>query len=156
MKLEPGIAAPSFELFDTEKQRVSLESYKGRKLVILFFPLAFTSTCTKELCSVRDNLSFYNNSDAEVIGVSVDSLYTLAKYKEEQALNFTLLSDFNKEVSAAYDTLYPLFGFDMRGVSKRSAFVIDREGVIRYSEVLEDASQVPDFDKISETLSSIA
>ena len=156
MKLEPGIAAPSFELFDTEKQRVSLESYKGRKLVILFFPLAFTSTCTKELCSVRDNLSFYNNSDAEVIGVSVDSLYTLAKYKEEQALNFTLLSDFNKEVSAAYDTLYPLFGFDMRGVSKRSAFVIDREGVIRYSEVLEDASQVPDFDKISATLSSIA
>jgi peroxiredoxin len=156
MKLEPGIAAPAFELFDTEKKRVSLESYKGRKLVMLFFPLAFTGTCTKELCSVRDNLSFYNNSDAEVVGISVDSLYTLAKFKEEQALNFTLLSDFNKEVSAAYDTLYPLFGFDMRGVSKRSAFVIDREGVIRYSEVLEDASQVPDFARISETLSSIA
>ena len=156
MKLEPGIAAPAFELFNTEKQRVSLESFKGRKLVMLFFPLAFTSTCTKELCSVRDNLSFYNNSDAEVVGISVDSLYTLAKFKEEQALNFTLLSDFNKEASAAYDTLYPLFGFDMRGVSKRSAFVIDREGVIRYSEVLEDASEVPDFAKISETLSSIA
>jgi peroxiredoxin len=156
MKLEPGIAAPAFELFNTEKQRVSLESYRGRKLVMLFFPLAFTSTCTTELCSVRDNLIFYNNADAEVVGISVDSLYTLAKYKEEQSLNFPLLSDFNKEVSAAYDTLYPLFGFDMRGVSKRSAFVIDREGIIRYSEVLEDASQVPDFDRIAQTLSAIA
>lgn len=154
--METGTPAPHFSLYDSDKQKVSLEDFKGRKLLILFFPLAFTSTCTKELCSVRDNIGFYNNMDADVVGISVDSLHTLAKFKEEQHLNFRLLSDFNKEASTAYDSIYQSFGFDMRGVSKRSAFVIDREGVIRYSEVLEDAGQVPDFEKISELLSSIA
>ncbi len=116
--------------------------------------LAFTGTCTKELCSVRDNISQYNNSNAEVIGISVDSIYTLAKYKEEQQLNFTLLSDFNKEASTAYGSLYPTFGFDMQGVSKRSAFVIDKDGVVQYAEVLENASEIPNFEAIQKALSA--
>ena len=118
----------------------------------MFFPLAFTGTCTKELCGVRDNISQYNNSNAEVIGISVDSLYTLAKYKEEQHLNFQLLSDFNKEVSTAYGSLYTTFGFGMQGVGKRSAFVIDKEGVVKYVEVLENVSEIPDFEAIRKTL----
>jgi peroxiredoxin len=89
--------------------------------------LAFTSTCTAELCSIRDNISFYNKVNATVFGISVDSLHTLAKFKSEQNLNFSLLSDFNKEVSSLYDSLYETFGYNMKGVSKRSAFVIDKK-----------------------------
>ena len=152
MKIETGLKAPEFSLYNSEKTKVSLSDYKGKNVLLLFFPLAFTSTCTKELCDIRDNISLYNNSNAQVLGVSVDSLYTLAKYKEEQHLNFPLLSDFNKEVSIAYGSLYQTFGYDMQGVSKRSAFVIDKEGVVRYAEVLEKANQIPDFEAIQETL----
>ena len=153
MKIETGSIAPEFILYNSEKNKVSLSDYKGKHVLLLFFPLAFTGTCTKELCGVRDNISQYNNSNAEVLAISVDSLYTLAKYKEEQHLNFQLLSDFNKEVSEMYGSLYPLFGFEMRGVSKRSSFVIDKEGVVRYAEVLENASEIPNFEAIQKILS---
>ena len=155
MKLGVGEKAPGFTLYDTEKKKVSLSGLEGRNVLLLFFPLAFTSTCTRELCAVRDNISFYNDVDATVIGISVDSLHTLAKYKAEQQLNFILLSDFNKEVSTAYDSIYETFGYNMKGVSKRSAFVIDKAGIIRYAEVLENASEVPDFSAISETLKNL-
>ncbi len=153
MKIETGSKAPEFSLYNSEKTKVSLVDYKGKNVLLLFFPLAFTGTCTKELCGVRDNISQYNNSNAEVLAISVDSLYTLAKYKEDQHLNFQLLSDFNKDVSEMYDSLYPLFGFDMKGVSKRSAFVIDKKGIIRYAEVLDNASGIPDFEAIKKALS---
>jgi len=90
-----------------------------------------------------------------VLGISVDSLHTLAKYKEEQKLNFTLLSDFNKEVSTAYGSIYEMFGYNMKGVSKRSAFVVDKKGIIRYTEVLENASEIPDFNAIHQILVDI-
>jgi glutaredoxin-dependent peroxiredoxin len=153
MKIETGSKAPEFTLYDSEKNKISLTDYRGKNVLLLFFPLAFTSTCTKELCGVRDNIGQYNNSNAQVFGISVDSLYTLAKYKEEQHLNFPLLSDFNKDVSAAYGSLYPTFGYNMKGVSKRSAFVIDKDGVVRYAEVVENASEIPDFAAIQKTLS---
>ncbi len=129
MKIEVGSIAPEFSLYDSEKNKVNLSDFKGKNVLILFFPLAFTSTCTKELCGVRDNISQYNNSNTQVLGISVDSLYTLSKYKAEQNLNFPLLSDFNKDISKAYGSLYQTFGFGMQGVSKRSAFVVDRDGV---------------------------
>jgi peroxiredoxin len=153
MNIETGSKAPMFSLYTSEKNKVSLNDYRGKNVLLLFFPLAFTTTCTKELCSVRDNINQYNNSNVQVLGISVDSLYTLAKYKEEQHLNFPLLSDFNKEVSAAYGSLYPNFAFGMQKVSKRSAFVIDKEGIIRYVEILENASEIPDFEAIQKTLS---
>ena len=156
MSIKPGQQAPSFTLYDSAKNKVSLENYRGKKVVLLFFPLAFTSTCTRELCEVRDNIALYNNTDAVVLGISVDSLYTLAKFKEEQHLNFPLLSDFNKEASAAYGSLYEVFGYAMKGVSKRSAFVIDRVGIVKYAEVLENASEVPDFRAIKSALSAIS
>jgi Peroxiredoxin len=153
MKIEIGSKAPEFSLYNSEKKKVSLSDYKGKNVLLLFFPLAFTGTCTKELCGVRDNISQYNNSNAEVLAISVDSLHTLAKYKQEQQLNFQLLSDFNKEVSEMYGSIYPLFGFDMKGVSKRSAFVIDKEGIVRYAEVLENAFEIPNFEAVQKTLS---
>jgi peroxiredoxin len=152
MKIAEGSAAPEFSLFNSEKSKMSLNDFKGKNVLILFFPLAFTGTCTTELCNIRDNISVYSNSNAQVLGISVDSIFSLAKFKEEQHLNFPLLSDFNKEVSAEYGSLYENFGFDMRGVSKRSAFVIDKEGIVRYAEVLENASEVPDFTAIQKTL----
>ena len=150
--IKPGQQAPDFSLYDSDKQKVNLSDLRGRNVLLLFFPQAFTGTCTKELCSTRDNIGLYNETNARVLGVSVDSIFTLARYKEDQHLNFSLLSDFNKEISAAYGTLYDTFAFDMKGVSKRSAFVIDKNGVVRYAEVLEKASDLPDFDAIQKTL----
>lgn len=152
MKIEVGSTAPDFTLYDSEKNKITLSDCKGKNVLLLFFSLAFTSTCTKELCNIRDNISVYNNSNAQVFGISVDSIFTLAKFKEEQHLNFPLLSDFNKDVSAAYSSLYETFGFDMKGVSKRSAFVINKEGVVKYFEVLENASEVPNFVEIQKVL----
>jgi glutaredoxin-dependent peroxiredoxin len=155
MNIEIGTAAPNFTLYDSDKNKVSLAEQKGKNIVLLFFPQAFTGVCTKELCSIRDNIAQYNNTNAVVYGISVDSVFTLAKFKEEQGYNFALLSDFNKEVSASYRALYDNFVFDMKGVSKRSAFVIDKQGVIQYTEVLEDAGQVPNFEAIQQTLATL-
>jgi len=155
MAIEKGQIAPDFNLYDTEKQQVRLSEQKGKNVVLLFFPLAFTSVCTKELCSIRDNYNIYDSLNATVYGISVDSLQTLNIFKKDQNLNFTLLSDFNKEASKAFDCLYETFAFDMKGVSKRSAFVIDKEGVVQYAEVLENAGEVPDFDAIQATLKEV-
>ena len=156
MKIEIGQPAPDFTLYDSEKNQLTLSSLRGNNVLLLFFPLAFTSTCTVEQCGVRDNISFYDKANAKVLGISVDSLHTLAKYKSEQQLNFTLLSDFNKEVSSMYDTIYEKFGYNMRGVSKRSAFVVDKDGIVRYAEILENAGLVPDFSKIMALLEELA
>jgi peroxiredoxin len=152
MSIQIGQPAPDFTLYASDKSKVSLHDYRGRNVLLLFFPAAFTSTCTRELCQTRDNIAYYEGVNAQVFGISVDSLYSLAKYKEEQRLNFPLLSDFNKEVSRAYGSLYDIFNFDMRGVSKRSAFVIDGQGVLRYAEVLENAGELPDLEAIRRSL----
>lgn len=155
MKIETGKPAPDFTLYDSNKKQVSLSEQKGHNVLLLFFPLAFTSTCTKELCSVRDNISWYNNVNAKVFGISVDALHTLTQYKKDQQLNFTLLSDFNKDVSRLYNSIYEMFGYNMKGVSKRSAFVIDKLGIVRYAEVLENAGELPNFNAIQNVLAQI-
>ena len=155
MSATVGAKAPAFTLTDTEKKKVSLEDFKGQNLVILFFPMAFTSVCTAELCSVRDNLSVYNGLNTAVVGISVDSPFTLGKFKAEQQLNFPLLSDFNKEASQAYGAFYETFVLDLKGVSKRAAFVADKEGTLRYAEVLESAGDQPNFEAIKQTLSTL-
>ena len=150
--IQVGQQAPDFTLYDSDKQKVSLSDYKGKNVLLLFYPQAFTGTCTKELCSTRDNIALYNQANAQVFGISVDSIFTLAKFKEEQHLNFPLLSDFNKTTSTAYGSLYENFAFDMHGVSKRSAFIVDKQGIVRYAEVLETATDLPDFSAIQKTL----
>lgn len=155
MSATVGTKAPAFTLTDTEKKKVSLEDFKGQNLVILFFPMAFTSVCTAELCSVRDNLSVYNGLNTAVVGISVDSPFTLGKFKADQQLNFPLLSDFNKEASQAYGAFYETFVLDLKGVSKRAAFVADKEGTLRYAEVLESAGDQPNFEAIKQTLNTL-
>lgn len=153
MALPKGTQAPDFTLYDSEKKQVSLHDFAGKNVLILFFPLAFSSVCTKELCSIRDDISNYGNLNAQVLGISVDSLYSLDKFRKEQQLNFPLLSDFNKEVSKVYDVLYDVFpAFEMRGVSKRAAFVINNDGVIVYSEARDIPSELPDFESIKAAL----
>lgn len=157
MAIEKGQSAPSFTLFDSDKNKVSLEDLKGKNVVLLFFPLAFTSVCTAELCSVRDNMAAYNNANAQVLGISVDSLFTLGKFKTEQQLNFPLLSDFNKTASKDYGVLYDVFpAFEMQGVSKRAAFVIDGKGTVQYAEICPTPGDQPSFEKIRETLGSLS
>lgn len=155
MSLEINKPAPDFKLFDSEKKEVALSDHKGKNVLLLFFPLAFTGTCTKELCGVRDNIAMYNGLNAVVLGISIDSLFVLGKYKEEQKLNFDLLSDFNKTVSMAYGCLYADFIFGMKGVSKRSAFVIDKSGLVQYAEILEKATDLPNFDAIKMCLEKL-
>lgn len=155
MSISVGAKAPNFKLYSSDKKEVSLEEYKGKNVVLLFFPLAFTGVCTKELCTMRDDIAQYEKLNAEILAVSVDSLFTLDKFKAEQSLNFSLLSDFNKQTSKDYGSLYEDFVLGMKGVSKRSAFVIDKEGIVQYAEVLDSAGDLPNFEAVKKTLASL-
>ena len=157
MQILEGQKVPGFSLYDSTKTKINITDFEGKSnVLLLFFPLAFTSVCTKELCSIRDDIGRYENNDVQVLGISVDSVYTLAKFKEEQHLNYPLLSDFNKEVSSLFGILYSSFtDMDMKNVSKRSAFLIDKQGIIQYSEVLEKAWELPDFKAINDKIANL-
>jgi peroxiredoxin len=150
MSIAVGQAAPQFKLTSSELKEVSLSDFKGKKVVLHFFPLAFTGVCTTQLCTMRDSFGYYDGLNAQILGISVDSPFTLAKFKEENSYQFPLLSDFNKEASAAYGALYEEFAFGMKGVSQRAAFVIDEDQNVIYAEVLENAGDLPNFEAIAE------
>jgi peroxiredoxin len=155
MALQKGDTAPHIKLYSEAKEKVEINFPANENYLLLFFPLAFSPVCTDEMCFIRDEIELYDEWNAEVYGISVDSPYALAKFKEEKELPFTLLSDFNREVSRAYDALYEVFAMDLRGVSKRAAFVINKAGRIHYAEVLEDAGQVPNFTAIKNILKKL-
>ncbi|MCZ6672134.1 MAG: redoxin domain-containing protein [Verrucomicrobia bacterium] len=155
MALEVGTKAPDFTLKSKNADGLAditlSDNFGNGKTVLLFFPLAFTSVCSDELCSVRDSLQDYNDLGATIYAISVDSPFTQEVFAQQNNLNFTLLSDFNKEVSSAYDVLFEdLIG--LKGVSKRSAFVIDQDGVIQFSSSSDDPAVIPDFDAIKAAL----
>lgn len=152
MTLKPGDKAPEFTLYNTEKKEVKLSDLKGQTVVIHFFPAAFTGTCTTQLCTLRDDHSFYNNLNCAVFGISCDMPFTQAKFKAEQNLNFDLLSDFNREVNKAYGAQYDTWILGLKGNSKRAAFIIDGNGIIQYAEVLESAGDLPNFAAMKEVL----
>ncbi len=147
-----GQQAPDFTLYSSELKEVSLADYAGKKVVIHFFPMAFTGVCTTQLCTMRDTFGYYDELGAEIVAISVDSPFTLAKFKEENNYPFPLLSDFNKETSQSYGAYYDEFVFNLKGVSKRAAFVLDENHKIVYAEVLESAGDLPDFNAIRESL----
>ncbi|KUO59142.1 peroxiredoxin [bacterium BRH_c32] len=159
MALTVGSKAPNFTLMNHNLESVSLSDFEGKKnVVVLFFPLVGTSVCEKELCSTRDGMKDYENLDAQVLALSVDSPFAQKLWVDKHKFNFPLLSDFNKEISKAYEAFYDVFvpgKFDYVGVSKRSAFVVDKAGVIQYAEVLENAGDEPNYAKIKETLHSL-
>jgi len=139
MALAIGQKAPNFTLFSSDLKEVSLSDYAGKKVVIHFFPMAFTGVCTTQLCTMRDSFGYYEGLGAEVLGISVDSPFTLAKFKEDNTYQFP---------SQAYGAYYDEFVFNLKGVSKRAAFVVNENQEIIYAEVLESAGDLPDFNAI--------
>lgn len=156
MSVQSGQDAPDFTLKNTDMQEVTLSSLRGQKnVVLLFVPFAFTGVCTTELCAVRDSLNNYASLNAEVFAISVDSPFAQKQWKEKEHLNFTLLSDFNREACKTYGAYYDnLLG--LQGVAKRAAFVIDKTGQVRYAEILDNARNLPNFDSIRETLQGLS
>jgi peroxiredoxin len=152
MSVQTGQPAPQFTLISSDKKEVSLSDFKGKKVVLHFFPMAFTGVCTTQLCTMRDNFGYYDGLDAQVLAISVDSPFTLAKFKEENNYQFPLLSDFNKTVSPAYGAWYEEFVLGLKGVSKRAAFVIDEQQRVIYAQVLDVAADLPDFKAIAEAV----
>jgi peroxiredoxin len=155
MALQVGQPAPDFSLYDSEKNKVTLSEQRGKNVLLMFFPQAFTGFCTKQICTARDNMSQYESANAVVFGISVDSVNSLAKFKELEQVNYSLLSDFNKETSRAYGCIYENWVLDMKGVSKRAAFIIDANGILQYAEVLESPADQPNFEKIQEVLQGL-
>jgi len=154
MGISKGDAVKNFTLQNSNGEQESLTDLtKNGKAVLLFFPLAFSSTCTEELCVTRDNMKLFNSLNATVAAISVDSFFVLKEFKKANNLNFTLLSDFNREVSKQFDIIYDDF-YGLKGVPKRAAFVIDENQNVEYAEVLEDASNLPDFKAIQKVLSN--
>jgi peroxiredoxin len=153
--MEVGQKAPDINLYNSEKHKISLGEYQGKNVVVLFYPLAFSGVCTKELCEMRDNISVYAGLNADIFAISVDSVYVLAKFKEDQKLPFVLLSDFNRDASKAYDVLYENFSYDMKNVSKRAAFVVDGNGIIQYAEVCGSPADLPNFSAVQEVLENL-
>ena len=154
MAVHPGDPAPDFTLKNTDLEEVTLSSLRGRNVVVLFVPLAFTGVCTQEFCEVSRGISAYSALDAEVLGISVDSPFAQKAWAEQEGITIPLLSDFNKEVCGAYGARYEdLLG--MVGVAKRSAFVIDKEGIVRYASVSDDAKVLPDFEAVKACLESL-
>ncbi len=154
MTLEIGQNAPDFSLVGTDLKAITLNDYNGKNLILHFFPLAFTSVCTTQLCTANGEENDYTSLDATVLGVSVDSPFVLNKFAKENNLAFPLGSDFNRTVSKSYGVLFEDDFVGMTHFSKRSAFVIDKSGIIRYAEIT-DGKTLPSFENIKNTLTEI-
>jgi peroxiredoxin len=154
MSVDVGAQAPDFTLMDQDRQPVTLAAQRGRPVVLAFFPAAFSSVCTKELCTFRDSLAKLNNTSAQVFGISVDTFFALKAFQTHERLTFPLLSDFNKQVIREYGVyLDDMIG--LKGVAKRAVFVLDRNGIVRHKEVLEDARNEPNYEKAIDVLLNI-
>ena len=155
MAAETGAKAPDFTLPNQDRQPVTLSEQLQRGPVVLaFVPAAFSSVCTKELCTFRDSIAQLDSLNATVLGISVDTFFTLKAWAEKEGLTFPLLSDFNKTVLPQYG----VFNEDMiglKGIAKRAVFVIDRNGIVRYREVLDDARNEPDYGKVKAALAAL-
>jgi glutaredoxin-dependent peroxiredoxin len=148
--------APDFTLLDTDKKPVSLKDFAGKKVVLVFYPGAFTGVCTNEVCAFRDAMSVFNAVNAQVVGISVDSIFANKGFGAANKLTFPLLSDFNREVSKKYAGVYDSFaGVAGYTASKRSVFVIDAKGTVRYEWVTENPGVEPPYDEIKSVVEKI-
>jgi peroxiredoxin len=154
MSVDVGTSAPDFTLMSHDRQPVTLSAQRGHPVVLAFFPAAFSSVCEKELCTFRDHLARLNHARAQVYGISVDTFFALKAFHDAQGLTFPLLSDFNKEVIRQYG----VFNEDMiglHGIANRAVFVVDGEGIVRHREVLQDARNEPDYQKVYTAVESL-
>jgi glutaredoxin-dependent peroxiredoxin len=163
MALSIETKAPDFALSSKDSEGIHLirlsDNFGKRNTVVLFFPMAFTSVCTSELCQTSAELNFYTSLDAAVYGISGDSPFALEAWAAKERIGVPLLSDYDHAVTKAYDVSYESFAPDrnlpMGGVAKRSAFIIDRNGIIQYSESSDNPRQLPNFDAIKAKLSEL-
>ena len=154
MAAQVGDSAPRFSLKNSNMEDVSLGDFSGKNVVLLFVPLAFSGICTQEFCDISAGINIYDQLGAQVLGISVDTPFSLKAWAEKEGISIPLLSDFNKEISAAYGAQFAdLLG--LKGVAKRSAFVVDGEGTIRYASVSDDPTVLPDFEAIKACLKSL-
>ena len=154
MSVDVGSKAPDFTLTNEERQPVTLSQQRGKPVVLAFFPAAFSSVCQKELCTFRDSMARLNDAKAQVYGISVDTFFTFKAFHDAQKLTFPLLSDFNKEVIREYGVFNPdMIG--LKGIAKRAVFVLDRDGVVRHKEVLEDARNEPNYEAVFAALTQV-
>jgi len=152
MSVDVGSKAPDFTLMNQERQPVTLSEQRGAPVVLAFFPAAFSSVCQQEMCTFRDSMGALGAAKARVFGISTDTFFALKAFQDQQQLNFPLLSDYNKQVIRDYG----VFNEDMiglKGIAKRAVFVIDKDGVVQYREVLDDARNEPNYQQV---LSSVA
>ena len=154
MSVDVGSKAPDFTLTNQDRQPVKLSDQRGKPVVLAFFPAAFSSVCTKELCTFRDSMAQLNAIQAQVYGISVDTFFTLKAFHDQQHYNFPLLSDFNKQVIRDYG-VYNEDMIGLKGIAKRAVFVLDKEGVVRHKEVLDDARNEPNYDNVLSMLNRI-
>ncbi|MGA1435465.1 MAG: redoxin domain-containing protein [Candidatus Kapaibacteriota bacterium] len=156
MALAVGQTAPDFTLVDNTLTPHTLSSYKGQSVILAFFPAAFTGVCEKEMCTFRDNLGTLQSSNARIFGVSVDLPFSADAFAKKNDLNFPILSDMNREVTKSYDVLFPnLANVQGLDVSARAVFLIDGEGVIRYSEVTANPGVEPNYEAVMAAAASL-
>lgn len=155
MAAKVGDKAPDFTLYDTEKKPRSLKEFLGKKTVLAFYPGAFTGVCTKEMCTFRDSLSRFNALNAQVVGISVDAPFANKAFATQNNLQFPLLSDFNRTALKAYGIVHEGFsGLNGYSASKRSVFVLDKDGIIRYAWISDNPGIEPNYDEVTKALSS--
>src|SRR6266576_7317035 len=158
MPIPVGNKAPDFTLKSKQSSGlvdVKLSNNFGKKnTVLLFFPAAFTGVCTKEMCDLTGSINDYSKLDADVIGVSVDSPFSQEAWAQKEKINLTLASDLNKEVIKKYDVVFPMLA-GVGDTAARAAFVIDKNGVVQYSEQTPTPKDLPDFEKVKETLTKL-
>ena len=149
MAIKVGSKAPEFTLFDTNKKLRQLSEFHGKKVVFAFYPGAFTGACTKELCAFRDAMSNFNNLNAQVVGISVDSPFANNAFATQNNLQFPLLSDFTREVCKQYCGVYEDFG-GIKGysASKRAVFIVDANNTVTYAWISENPGVEPDYNAV--------
>ncbi|MEY2562008.1 MAG: glutaredoxin-dependent peroxiredoxin [Verrucomicrobiota bacterium] len=163
MALAPGTKAPDFSLStktaDGPKQIKLSENFGKTNTLLLFFPMAFTGTCTTEMCTMSEGLREYSDLNATVYGISGDNPFAQEAWSKKESITVPLLSDYEHKIAKAYDVMYdsflPQMNLGMGGVSKRAAFIVDREGVIQYAESNDDARELPNFDQIKAKLAEL-
>ena len=155
MAAEVGSKAPNFSLVNGERETVKLSDATATGNVVLaFFPGAFSGTCTKEMCAFRDSMSQLKGLNANVLGISTDTFFTLKAWGDQQKLGFPLLSDYNKEAIKAFDVVNPdMVG--LKNIARRAVIVLDKDGVVRYREVLDDARNEPDYARLKDALGKL-
>lgn len=157
MAVEVGQSAPDFSLYDTDRKQRTLGEFKGKNVVLAFFPGAFTGVCTTEMCAFRDQSEQFNNLNAQVLGISVDSPFSQKAWADQNNLNFPILSDFNREAVGQYDVSLPnLAGLEGYVVANRAVFIVDKAGKIAYKWLAPSPANEPDYDEIKRTLEGLS